>query len=191
MSKVALIYFTGFLLTFLGGSVASANAANDKITPVLESLGEILPGELVTKGDAIEYRKWTAHSPARKTVLFIHFSARLSIKAEVDTLKNRIIKEQYNVDYLRVVTVADFDDALWGTKSLAALELKANKKSNPDVEVVRDNTGAVRNVWSLPKNTLFVALFSASGKPVYQHTGPISESEMNALLKKINEQLTR
>ena len=154
--------------------------------------GVITPGELVLENGKTQFEPWDSHDTfARPPILVIHIAARLGLKSQVDTLRQRIDQEAYQPSELAVVSIVDFDDALWGTRGLANIELQHNKKQTPQIQVIRDDQGLVRHAWKLPQNTLFVAFVDDDGTLLYRHLGLLNEEDMNALIREIDQRVGR
>lgn len=167
--------------------MASGNTENNKRWS--GTVEPVTPGEMYLSGSDASYNPFIFLDTPGKLELIIYFPARISVKHKVDMLRDHIASQGYAESDLSVVTIADFDRALWGTKGLAESELQRNKKSNPEVQVVRDDAGTVRAALQLGSVNLFLLLRSADGKFLYEHSGDLSDRNLEEIVSVIDKNI--
>ena len=168
---------------------APAWASTIQVGQPLPDLAIAELGELLLEEDEFRYQPWRAsRQPDEKVHVLQYMAGRMSARNQNRAFTDRLEKALPYRGY-HVTTVINLDDALWGTSSFVLGEVKASKRKYPASTIVMDENGVGLETWRLqPKNSNIVVT-DASGTVLYFKQGPMSDEEIEATLKLIEQHI--
>lgn len=164
----------------------------------LPVVGEILSalsiddkGSIELKGDDMLYQPWSSASLAGRPAYVQHMAARSSTNTINKPLDNAIEAKGFTAAQFHSVAIANKDDAVWGTGSFVASELKKNKRRYPDSAIVLDVSGAALKQWQLQSKNAAVIILSPQGEVLFFKQGALSDAEVTAVVDILADQVAQ
>lgn len=148
-------------------------------------------GELVLKGDSIQYKVWESKSLPGKVRILQHIAGRKSVKAKNQPLMDKIVAEHFDESKYQTTNIINVDDAIMGTGLFVRGETKKAKKEHPKSQVVMDNEGVVQKAWDLKKQESLIVVLDKAGKVRFVHEGKLNNAQMQqviGLAKKLQQE---
>lgn len=173
-----------WLLTFC----TTGTAHDARIPPLAVSdRGELMLNE---QGE-IHYQPWQfqALSAPARVGLFMLMPARPSSRKQIAPLEEALEQRAFTYTRLASSSVINLGDATWGAGLLVERELKASKQKNPRVQLVVDESDAVRAALNLPRGLAHVLLHDCEGSILLSHSGAVSAAQATDIIERIDRAL--
>ena len=148
------------------------------------------PGELIIEGDKLNKAPWQSSAiGGGRPALVFYLPARASSEDDIDPLRQRLDKEDYEPGSFHSITVVNLDDALWGTSGFVESQVAKNKRAHPRATMVLDQKGKGRQVLKLPKKTTVVFLANAEGQVIDYREGALTEQAADEVITLLHQQI--
>ncbi|MCX2981520.1 YtfJ family protein [Halieaceae bacterium IMCC14734] len=169
------------LIGLLWMTAASSFAGGILVGQPLPQLKISERGELLLDDDDVSYSAWQSpQQPGKAHVL--QYMAGTAGASKLNEPFTERLKVSADLDIM-VTTVINLDDATWGTSGFVVSEVKKNKRLFPMSQLVLDDDGHGREVWSLPRKSSAIVITDAAGIVLYVKEGAMDESEIERALE--------
>jgi len=123
-----------------------------------------------------------------KVLSIYHLAPRVGIDLLHKPFFDELLKQDFPEGRFQSVTIANMDEAAWGTSSLVKAKFEDNAKENPGARFMLDEGSKLRDAWGLNKNAAVVILVDAKGRIFAVKEGEVKPEEVEPLLALIRAQ---
>jgi len=154
--------------------------------PVVEDLADL--EEIRFEGGDIHYASAQPGDLQGKVLSIYHLAPRIGIDLLHKPFFDELRKQDFPEGRFQGVTIANMDEAAWGTSGLVKSKFEENVKENPGARFMLDDDSKLRDAWNLKKNGAVVILVDAKGKILAIKEGEVKPEEVEPLLALIRAQ---
>jgi len=154
--------------------------------PVVEDLADL--EEIRFEGGDIHYASAQPGDLQGKVLSIYHLAPRIGIDLLHKPFFDELRKQDFPEGRFQGVTIANMDEAAWGTSGLVKSKFEENVKENPGARFMLDDDSKLRDAWDLKKNGAVVILVDAKGKILAIKEGEVKPEEVEPLLALIRAQ---
>jgi len=123
-----------------------------------------------------------------KVLSIYHLAPRIGIDLLHKPFFDELRKQDFPEGRFQGVTIANMDEAAWGTSGLVKSKFEENAKENPGARFMLDEDSKLRDAWNLKKNGAVVILVDSKGKILAIKEGEVKPEEIEPLLALIRAQ---
>lgn len=161
------------------------------------NVGESLPAvasdapleEIRIENDKPSYKAVELGELKGKVFTIYHLAPRMGIdelhKPYFDALK----AANFPTERYQTITVANMDEAMWGTSGMVKSKFEENAKTSPDARFILDDDSSLRDAWGLTKKTAVIILIDTQGKVLAVKEGEVKPEEVEPLLALIKSRI--
>ena len=175
------------ILTTLALSLTSFVALSHNI-----NIGEPLPSVSITDKGYVEmvngeigYRNWSSSEFNGKVLLVQHIAGRTAAKELNAPMIDAVKAANFSLDTYNTATIVNVDEAIWGTGSIVASNLRSNKEDFPEAIFIMDDNGNARSTWELESESSAMILLNKEGKVLYVKDGEMDPTEIAKVIQLI------
>jgi len=160
------------------------------------SVGESLPVvDNLTGLEEIRFEAGDIHYAAAqlddlqgKVLSIYHLAPRIGIDLLHKPFFDELRTQDFPEGRFQGVTIANMDEAAWGTSGLVKSKFEDEVKQNPSARFMLDEDSKLRDAWNLKKNGAVVIIVDANGKILAVKEGEVKPEEVEHLLALIRAQ---
>ncbi|WP_162299962.1 YtfJ family protein [Kineobactrum sediminis] len=172
----------GFLVLGIGSTQASSPlTAGQPLPPLLIDN----QGELLLEDGRRHFQSWHSDSGLGQPQVIQYMAARISTSKLNEPLTDALKGAEFPPGTLRVTTILNLADAVWGTRGFVLGELESNKKMHPEAILVADESGAGLEQWQLAAKNSAIAVVSPDGVIALVHEGALDSAGISQVLAMI------
>ena len=176
-------------LAIAAATLSTAAYAGSKPGEALSAVDIKSRGELtLTAKKDVEYKPWSSKSlMTGQTTILMHMPARMSAETHVQPLREALEARAWSPKEVRVVSIVNLDDAMFGASAFIAGELKKNKIEQPSAIMVIDNDGKAFKAWDMKKKTIGVMVVDNKGVVRHRHYGEFNAAQVKAVMDTVTQ----
>jgi YtfJ family uncharacterized protein len=160
---------------------------------VMEPSTRIEGRQMVLDAEDIIYRPWKLSDSDGRVRTIYHLAARPGLedvnKAAVGVLRAARLPELLPDAPYKTITIVNFDDALWGTRSVALARMEKKQRNYPHAIFVADEKGHARKAWALKHGQTAVIILDRKGTILFFKEGRLSPEEIHRAVGLIQKEL--
>lgn len=178
-----------FCLLGLIFTVGQASATEITVGEAFPPLNIESRGELVIKGEEVEFTPWSSASMAGNVVYFQYMAGRPSADKMNRHVNNALEESGIEDDNFISTVIVNLDDVTFGASGFAVKEMKKNKKKYPHTHLIADENGAGRISMGLQEESSAIGVIDKQGKVLFFKDGKLTESETAQVIELIRTSL--
>ncbi len=201
MKKLSL--FIQLLPLLITADIYAANITIGKPLPNvnINDSGRMIFDYKIEKGQMVcdkesfspKYKPWNSTEQKGKISIIFHIAARMGMYQINEDFVNAIVEAHFPDKLphspLKMVTIVNADDAIWGTSFIAVSKFKKVQQRYPYYLYVLDNNGVASSKWALQKENSAVIITDKEGVVVFFKEGKLSTTEIQTALTRITHLL--
>lgn len=146
-------------------------------------------GELVIKGEEVEFKPWSTEDLQGKIVYLQYMAGRPSADKKNRHVNDALEAEGFPQGSFSSTVLVNLDDVTFGASGFALKEMKKNKLKHPNAHLIADSEGKGLKTWGLEEENSAIGVIGKSGEVLFFKEGALSEEEVARVLSLLWEQI--
>ncbi len=142
-------------------------------------------GEIVIRDGRRAFEPWHSDHGLGQVQVLQYMAARLSASKINEPFTDALDAAGFEPEQVRITTILNLDDILWGSRGFVMRELESNKKKHADAIMVVDEQGKGLSHWGLAPQGSAVAIVSPDGEVALFRDGALGTDEIEQALELI------
>lgn len=146
-------------------------------------------GELVIKGEEVEFKPWSTTDLQGKVVYLQYMAGRRSADKMNSHVNDALEDEGFPQGSFSSTVLVNLDDVTFGASGFALKEMKKNKLKHPNAHLIADSEGKGLKTWGLKEEHSAIGIIGKSGEVLFFKEGALNEEEVAKILALLWDQI--